>query len=195
MKKSNKNYVIIENLNFHRKMLRTLLFALIFGLSTLVLADEKHNNKCNIDPNVMVSIMMNEAHPEKQLGYPYIISLNNLSDVKIVRNFYGNFFLDKRTLDCKNSKTCVEITSVLLKSGIINMDLGPFQINPKFHDMPIENYFDIKKSYNKACSYVQKLVNKYGYGWYAIASYHSQTEKYNYRYQRKLIENYQKIKD
>jgi hypothetical protein len=165
---------------------------LILALNQTLLAK---NQKCEVDPNIMVSIMMNEGHPKKDFGYPFIISLNNKNEAKIARKFYKNLFLDNRTLDCRKMDKCVEISKVLLKSGIINMDLGPFQINPRFHNMPLDYYFSVDKSYDKACAYVTEMIEKYGYGWYAIASYHSQTAKHNYKYQKQLIKNYVSVQN
>jgi type VI protein secretion system component Hcp len=152
--------------------------------------------KCNIDTKVMYSILLNESYSKKTVGYQYLISFNNESDAKIARNSkLKRFFLNKRTIDCKNTQVCVNMLKQLKNAKITNLDLGPYQINFRHHKLELSHYFNLKQSYLYACSYVNDMIDKHGYNWYAIASYHSQTPYYNKRYKDKLIQNYKTIKD
>jgi hypothetical protein len=148
------------------------------------------NNSCNVEKNVMHSIMKTESHPKIKAGYTYLISFNNSKEAQKVKKILPNFFLDNRTIDCKNMETCISLTKTLFKYNIKNLDLGAFQINSYYHKYNIYNYFNFDNSYNIACNYVESKIKKYGYNWYAIASYHSETPKYNYKYQQGLINNY-----
>jgi len=149
---------------------------------------------CSVERPVMVSILMNESHPKRELGYEFLISFNSSQDAALARQHYNEFFIDSRSLDCKTKELCSEITYILVSAGISNIDIGPYQLNYRFQVLEkLGDYFDFIKSYNHACSYVEKMIARYGYGWWAIASYHSQTKKHNYKYQENLIKNYLKI--
>ena len=150
-------------------------------------------NTCKVDKKILYAILLNEGLSGNKT-YSYIISFNNDVDAKRVQKTQlKSFFINNRVLDCKNEKLCSLIVRNLDKAGITNLDLGAFQINYKFHSLPISNYFDINKSYLYACSFVEENIKKFGYNWYAIASYHSQTPYYNQKYQKNLIANYKKI--
>lgn len=143
---------------------------------------------CEVDDLIMYSIAKNERHPKKPIGYPYLISFNNAKDKEKLGKNIQEFFIDNRTIDCLNSKFCIEILDTLIANGIKNLDCGAYQINYLFWKMPIENYFDIKKSYDKACLIVSSHNQKF-WSWENIAKYHSQTPKYNFSYKQKLLEN------
>jgi len=165
------------------KKIISLLFA-----STLLLSA----NECKLDKKILYSILLNESLPQK-IGYPHIISFNEDSDAARAKKVYKKYFLNNRTIDCKNENTCKNILTNLTQHNIVNLDVGAFQINYKYHTMPIENYFRFSDSYKYACGFITELINEHGYNWKAIASYHSKTEKYNNRYRRKLMANYKAI--
>lgn len=166
-------------------MFKILLFFLIFVQQNIFAG-----NVCRIESDIIVSILGAEGHPKRRLGYEYLIGFNNESDARLIRKFVPELFLDSRTVDCKNPMICKTLTEKLLSMGIINVDLGGFQLNPRWHKYPIDTYFDFSKSYKVACAYIEEMVAKYGYNWYAIASYHSQTPEFNQKYQRALKERY-----
>jgi len=144
-------------------------------------------NKCKLDPSILVTIAKVEKNKKRKAGYPYLISFNNKSDAIFIRKKLGKtIFLDQRTIDCKNKKLCKDITNFLVSQKITNLDLGPFQINYKYHKMRVEDYFSFKKSYFKACNFISKLIKENGYNWRTIAMYHSATPKYNYNYLKKI---------
>lgn len=147
-------------------------------------------DKCLLDKKILYSIILNEGLKNK-IGYEYIISFNNLSDSKRVRQTkLKSYFLNDRVLDCKNQFLCEVILEKLSGAGIKNLDVGAFQINYSYHKLPISNYFKIDESYKYACNFIHSNIKKYGYNWYAIATYHSATPYYNQKYQRNLIKNY-----
>jgi hypothetical protein len=148
---------------------------------------------CKIDNNLMFSILLNEKHPVKNSGYEYLISFNNPQDTQDLKKYYGEYFLDNRTLDCRNLNNCVNLLNNLVKQGVTNIDLGAYQLNYKHQKLKHEEYFKIEPSYFKACSYVEQMVSEVGYSWRGIAAYHSKTEKYNQIYRKKLISTYKAI--
>ena len=179
-------------------MKKFLFKSLSSGIFTLLLFPNQLFStpikECQIDNKIMLAILLTETTNYKTYKYPYIISLNRKIDKKILKNTQiKKFFISSRTIDCQNKKTCKTVVKILWDLGIKNLDLGAFQINSKFHKHPIENYFDLGKSYKIACNYVSKNIKKYGYTWYAIAGYHSFTPKENAYYQNALKRNYEKI--
>jgi len=152
-------------------------------------------NQCSISDAIMLTILKTEGHKARKLGYEYIISFNNTEDAELVgKSNLQMYFIDKRSLDCKNLKFCVKITKALWKIGIRNLDLGAWQINSNSHFFEAEEYFNFNDSYYNACKYVEKNTGRHGFTWYAIAGYHSFTKEHNYRYQGLLKANYNLIK-
>jgi hypothetical protein len=154
-----------------------ILITPLFGMST-----------CSVDDRIMFAIASIEKHPTLPVGYPFIISINSRTDQQKARNILmlKKYFLDKRTLDCQSSRMCTKILHELKKRKIINLDCGAYQINYKFWNMEDGDYFNLKKSYYKACEIVMKY-NKNKWSWKNIAKFHSKTVKYNNSYKKKLI--------
>lgn len=170
-------------------MFKSFFFIIITFYSANLLA-----NKCNVDTKIMYSILQNESYNHKTIGYEYLISFNNSKDAKRVRKTrMKKFFLSTRTLDCFDEKICTNILEQLISAGITNLDLGAWQLNYKWHKLPLADYFKRTKGYLYACEYVESLIKSYGYNWYAIASYHSRTPAVNARYRKKLLINYNKL--
>lgn len=167
-----------------------ILFLIIFNFLYAAPVEKT----CSIDKNVIYSVLMNEGL-KKRIGYEYIISFNNSSDVKVLKKTeLKSLFVDNRTIDCKNEKLCSYILYELTKAKIINLDLGAFQINYRLHNLDtLSDYFDINKSYIFACDYIEKMVKKYGDNFKAYASFHSQTKEHNEKYQKNLKINYKKV--
>lgn len=170
-------------------IIKLLLLSALIQASLLA----KKETECKLGYSTMFLIAMNEKHLKKEVGYPYLISLNNKTEKKRIFQKYKKYFLDNRTIDCKNKKLCTIIASDMIKNNITNLDLGAFQINYGFHKFKIENYFDLKKSYNISCSIASKYVNDKDLTFENIAKYHSQTRKYNQLYAKSLKKNYQKL--
>lgn len=165
----------------------------IFYILALFFSQNLFSNECRVDKKILYSIMLKEGLQDR-IGYEYIISFNNSNDSKRVRKSkLKPYFINNRVLDCKNLFLCEVILTKLNEAGIKNLDLGAFQINYKVHKLDKKDYFDLSKSYKYACGYVESMIKKYGYNWYAIASYHSQTPYYNQKYRNDLIRKFQKV--
>lgn len=164
---------------------------------TIILLSFLHTSlyaQCTVDNATIISILSNEAHNKRIIGYEYLISFNKKRDAKRVKYQFQDYFIDSRTIDCKDKKRCVEILKYLENKGIKNLDLGAFQLNRRYHKHDYELYFNLLKSYKVACNYINKLIKKSGYTWRAIANYHSHTPEYNKKYRRRLEKSYQEIK-
>lgn len=151
-------------------------------------------NECRLDKKILYSVLLKEGLA-KNIGYEYIISFNKDSDIKRVKKSkLKSYFVSGSTIDCKNPFLCEVILTKLNEAGIKNLDLGAFQINYSSHKLKNKkDYFDLEKSYIFACGYIEKMIKKYGYNWYAIGSYHSQTPYYNEKYRKDLIKKYDKV--
>lgn len=151
------------------------------------------NSECGVDYSLVYAVAMNERHPDRDVGYPFLISFNKSN--AYAKKKYKALFLDKRTIDCKDKKTCVSIVSDLSKKGVTNLDLGAFQINEHYHpSSDLGTFFTLGVSMNIACRIISTHIKKHGYNWSAIARYHSATPKHNNIYASNLKKNYLSIK-
>jgi len=148
---------------------------------------------CKVDDRIMYAIAKIERHKATPIGYPYLISINLKKDQKEMRNDASlkKYFLDRRTLDCKSQTECVAVLNKLKSHKITNLDCGAYQINSKYWSLEDKDYFDIRKSYFKACEIVMSH-NKAKWTWENIAKYHSKTKRYNDRYKKYLIATIEK---
>ncbi len=75
-------------------------------------------------------------------------------------------------------------------AGITNLDLGPYQINYKYHPNPmLHEYFEDSFAREQANGILTKLVKSFGYSWETLGRYHhfSATDRTrNERYYRKM---------
>ena len=148
---------------------------------------------CKVDDRIMFAIAKIEKHRLTPVGYPYLISINTKTDQKSAKKIPGikKYFLDSRTLDCNSKSECVSVLEKLNQHGIVNLDCGAYQINYKYWSMKKQEYFDVQKSYTKACEIIM-YHNKLRWTWENIAKYHSKTRKYNERYKKYLIATIEK---
>lgn len=153
-----------------------------------------------IEPNdipdlLTTAILLNECLQENNYCNPYIISFNSNKEKNKAKKV-GFTFYNKRNIYCYNKKTCEKTLFSLNSIGIFNLDLGPFQLNQKYHKMKnLQNYFDFNKSKEKVKKILSSLINKYGYSWHTIGRYNSSTKKINKRYCRRLWKNINRIKN
>jgi len=152
------------------------------------------NDKCLIDDTIMFAIAENERSKHRPIGYPYLISFNNNENIEKLGKTLASYLIDSRTIDCKSKTLCVKILNTLIENNITNLDLGAYQINYIFYKIPFEDYFDIRKSYLKACNIVYNH-NKKEASWENVAKYHSGTPKYNKNYKEKLLKNIAKYEN
>jgi len=145
-----------------------------------------------VPPALLFSIAKAES---KNVFYPYIISINSKKDIKRLEKI-GINLKEGRIIDCYNKKTCIKAVKLLIRAGITNIDLGVFQINYKYHKLPLGDYFDIKKSAEYASRFIYKLAKKFNkWNWKILAMYHSATPYLNKEYIKKVNYYYSKIYD
>ena len=56
--------------------------------------------------------------------------------------------------------------------------------------MKLDEYFNHKKAYIKACRIIERLIKKFGMSADTVARYHSSTKKYRRRYAKKFFKSY-----
>lgn len=140
--------------------------------------------QCTVAYEVMYQIALNEHHPKRKVGYPFIIAFNK--GMKVIAP-EGTILLDSRTIDCKNQDLCVSTTRFLVENNITNLDLGAFQINYKQHPQQnLDKYFDLNWSYAYACSYIEKLTARFGWSWKTLGMYHNMKDEFNKPYVEKI---------
>jgi len=155
---------------------------------------EKEMNSCPVDNQILYLIASAERSNQREIGYPYLISFNSKKEIEQANKIAKFKWINNRTVDCLDKKTCTEALSYLLKNKIKNLDLGPYQLNYIYQKLPLQNYFDVEKSYKYACNLIYKNIKKYGYSWDTIAMYHSYTKKHKEKYLRILAMNIKKLK-
>lgn len=159
---------------------------IIFLFSISLFAEKS----CSLDYSIMYSIQKVERHMKLDIGYPYIISFNSKRDIKKAKKKFDLNWIDSRSINCEELVKCEDVLKKLIKVKISNLDLGAFQINYKYHSMKLDEYFNYKKSYLRACRIIEGLINKYGMSADTIARYHSSTKKHRKRYARKLFKSF-----
>lgn len=166
----------------------TLIIFFIFIIKTNLFALQTQQISCGLDYSLMELIAKAERSTKRDVGYPYVISFNNgvIYESYLTRSHYKR--LDARSIDCLGIDNCVVILNDLIRQGVVNLDLGAFQLNYLYQKLPAKQYFHLESSYEKACSIIEELVSRYGYSWHTIARYHSSTDKHNINY-RKILAN------
>lgn len=158
----------------------------ILALTTSLYAE------CRVDYAVMYLLANNERHMKRDIGFPYLISFNNDKDKEKAKKILNLNWLDNRTVDCINLDNCKKNLRSINELNIKNLDLGAFQINQRYFDYEnLDDYFILKKSYNKACSIIYTHYQETKkWNWGTIARYHSKTKDYNRNYATQLKKRY-----
>lgn len=172
---------------------KVLMSLVVLFLSNNIFAQTTNNQECTLSHKIIYGIAKNERHAKRDVGYPYIISFNNNEDLEMVKDDLKQLnliILDNRSVDCKSKEICAAVTKYLVENyKIVNLDLGAFQHCYIYYKYPYENYFDLKKSYQKTCEIVEDDIKKYGFTWETIARFHNSKEGLNKIYRDKLQEN------
>jgi len=159
-----------------------------------------NTSQCKIPNAIMLSILKNESSNKRKVGYPFLIRINGKQNIKKTKSLLIYEIksdkiknINSCVYDCKNKTECIKTVKKLLDSNIVNLDLGPYQTNYKFHKYNLKYYFSLSTSFLIACKFQHELINRYGYSWETIARYHSGTPKLNRRYKNLLVKEYKKI--
>lgn len=119
---------------------------------------------------------------------PNVIRINAIEEAQ--RAQAAGFAVNGHIIKCNSSEECSSQAQALINGGITNLDLGPYQINYKYHPNPFLNeYFVDETARERANEILTKLVKSFGYSWETLGRYHhfSATDRTrNERYYRKM---------
>lgn len=119
---------------------------------------------------------------------PHVIRINAQDEAD--RAKAAGFAVNGHIIRCNSVDDCTAQTQALINGGITNLDLGPYQINYKYHPNPIlQDYFVDATEREFANRIMTNLVKSFGYSWETLGRYHhfSATDRTrNERYYRKM---------
>jgi hypothetical protein len=102
---------------------------------------------------------------------PHVIRINATEDAQ--RAQAAGFAVNGHLIRCASIDGCSAQAQALIDGGITNLDLGPYQINYKYHPNPmLHEYFDDTTSREQANAILTKLVKSFGYSWETLGRYH-----------------------
>lgn len=137
---------------------------------------------------VLDAIRHCECLVEQGACNPHVIRINAIEDAQ--RAQAAGFAVNGHLIRCASINECSLQAQALIDGGITNLDLGPYQINYKYHPNPILNeYFDDTTARERANEILTKLVKSFGYSWETLGRYHhfSATDRSrNEMYYRKM---------
>lgn len=118
---------------------------------------------------------------------PYVIRINDINEAERAKQ--AGFGVKGHLILCGSGNECALQAQALIDGGINNLDLGPYQINYKFHPYPfLQDYFEDSSAREKANEILTKLVKSFGYSWETLGRYHHAPTDVarNARYYRKM---------
>lgn len=119
---------------------------------------------------------------------PHVIRINIAEEAQ--RAAAAGFAVNGHLIKCGSPEQCSLQTQALIDGGITNIDLGPYQINYKYHPNPmLHEYFQDETAREQANSILTKLVKSFGYSWETLGRYHhapTSDASRNARYYRKM---------
>lgn len=119
---------------------------------------------------------------------PYVIRINAIEEAQ--RAAQAGFNVNGHLIRCGTIQECSLQSQALIEGGIVNLDLGPYQINYKYHPNPmLHEYFEESTAREHANSILTKLVKNFGYSWETLGRYHhfsAADRTRNERYYRKM---------
>lgn len=102
---------------------------------------------------------------------PNVIRLNAVEDAQ--RAKAAGFAVNGHIIRCNSTEECTAQAQALINGGITNLDLGPYQINYKYHPNPmLHEYFVDATEREHANRIITGLVKSFGYSWETLGRYH-----------------------
>ncbi len=119
---------------------------------------------------------------------PHVIRINVKEEAD--RAKAAGFAVNGHIIRCNSVEECTAQTQALINGGITNLDLGPYQINYKYHPNPVlQEYFVDATEREYANKIMTGLVKSFGYSWETLGRYHhfsASDRTRNERYYRKM---------
>jgi len=102
---------------------------------------------------------------------PNVIRINAVEDA--VRAQMAGFPVKGHIIRCNSTEECSAQAQALINGGITNLDLGPYQINYKYHpNANLSEYFVDATEREHANRIITGLVKSFGYSWETLGRYH-----------------------
>ncbi|MFZ2890548.1 hypothetical protein [Sulfuricurvum sp.] len=160
---------------------------LLMILGSLLYADGEPS-EIRMPDIVLDAIKHCECLKENNQCNPNVIRINAIEEAQ--RAAAAGFAVAGHLIKCGSAEQCSAQAQALIDGGITNLDLGPYQINYKYHPNPmLHEYFEDVTAREQANTILTKLVKSFGYSWETLGRYHhfSATDRTrNERYYRKM---------
>ncbi|MDD5717442.1 MAG: hypothetical protein PHW64_06525 [Sulfuricurvum sp.] len=145
------------------------LAGLVF-VSTMLFAEGEVND-IRMPDIVLDAIKHCECLKEQGMCNPNVIRINAIEEAE--RAQAAGFNVEGHLIKCGSSEGCSAQAQALIEGGITNLDLGPYQINYKYHPNPmLHEYFEESTAREQANAILTKLVKSFGYSWETLGRYH-----------------------
>jgi hypothetical protein len=167
--------------------MRKIWVSLMIAIS-LLRAEGEINSDIRMPDIVLDAIKHCECLKEDGQCNPHVIRINATEEAERARE--AGFAVNGHIIKCGSAEQCSAQAQALIEGGIVNLDLGPYQINYKYHPNPmLHEYFEENPSREKANSILTRLVKSFGYSWETLGRYHhfsAVDRTRNERYYRKM---------
>jgi len=143
----------------------------VFLLTGTFASAESTNTGIRMPDVVLDAIRNNECLKEQGVCNPNVIRINAQED--IARAVNAGYDVQGHLIRCISVTDCTAQAQSLINGGIVNLDLGPYQINYKYHPNPmLHEYFDHDTAREHANRILTSLVKTFGYSWETLGRYH-----------------------
>lgn len=165
-------------------------------LTLLLLSSLLYSSPDEIPQIVLDAIKNTECLKMSGVSESNFIRINRKKDVKKAKK-HGHKLFRKHLILCSSPEECSVEANKLLKLGIKNIDLGPYQINYYYQNNRWKNEDSLKKYFidedaeERAREILWDLISRHGYSWQSIARYHHynpKNKKRNRQYYSHLYE-------
>jgi hypothetical protein len=164
------------------------IIATLFIISSLLCAEGEVATDIRMPDIVLDAIKHCECLKENGQCVPHVIRINAVEEVE--RAKAAGFAVNGHLIRCGTTEQCSAQAQALIEGGIVNLDLGPYQINYKYHPNPmVHEFFEEGTAREKANNILIRLVKSFGYSWETLGRYHhfsAADRTRNERYYRKM---------
>lgn len=160
----------------HRRLAMSLLCLMAYANASYAEDGERIDEQYTIPDIVLHAIQNNECYNNNGYCDPNVIRINKESDIELARQ-HGIPTKGPHIL-CYDDKQCAKQAEDLIKIGIQNIDLGPYQINYHWNGKyELSGYFNFEEAKARAKEILTGLVIQYGYSWTTLGRYHNYDAK------------------
>jgi hypothetical protein len=167
--------------------MRSVWISLILATS-LLRAEGELTADIRMPDIVLDAIKHCECLKENGQCIPHVIRINASEEAE--RAKMAGFQVNGHLIRCGSTEQCTAQAQALIEGGIVNLDLGPYQINYKYHPNPmVHEFFEESTAREKANAILTRLVKSFGYSWETLGRYHhapTSDAARNARYYRKM---------